>query len=164
MALHTSPAVQHLFQRTMLFSWPGTMQAVPQETASDIHNHFCKVLAQQTSATITNADIHDILITELRIGKYNKKQYDFKKQLDRMWLFFVMKAISDIAKTSQLSAGEREEKATNVLNDEYVKDMFNRLDIKDLPFTIKQKVLICCYKHRLLVRPILYYFQRNQND
>lgn len=77
MALHTSPAVQHLFQRTMLFSWPGTMQAVPQETASDIHNHFCKVLARQTSATITNADIHDILITELRIGKYNKKQYDF---------------------------------------------------------------------------------------
>ena len=95
---------------------------------------------------------------------FNNKTYDFKQQIDRMFLFFVMKAISEIAGTTQFTIDEKEEKANSVLNDNYVIDMFKRLKVKDLAVTKKQKILIFCYKHSLLVRPILRYIQRKRND
>ncbi len=72
MAIHTSQKLQHLFQKTMLFSWPGTMKAISKQTSQSISNSF---LAHINS--IEDEPIETILEMQKAIGKENKKKYNF---------------------------------------------------------------------------------------
>ena len=76
MAIHTSEELQNLFQKTMLFSWPGTMKAIPESTAEEIANQF-----QTAIPDFLSADIKDILAAQKIIGKQNKRKYKFNVPL-----------------------------------------------------------------------------------
>ena len=77
MAIHTSPRLQHLFHKTILFSWPGTMQAISEETSCEISNQFQNELKKQFHTTLDNAKLDDILSIQRNIGKFNKKRRNF---------------------------------------------------------------------------------------
>lgn len=72
MAIHTSSKLQHLFKQTMLFSWPGTMKALPHKTAQEISERINK-----KSQNIESQQIRTILQIQKEIGHQNKKNYKF---------------------------------------------------------------------------------------
>lgn len=74
MAIHTSPILQHLFQKTMLFSWPGTMKASSLTIGNEINKRFEKELQ---NVSPKEASVEDILHAQTTIGKNNKKKYKF---------------------------------------------------------------------------------------
>lgn len=78
MAIHTSPKLQSLFQKTMLFSWPGSMKAVSTSVAEEIYNRFVKEVKRLTTYTsIDEVPINVILAAQSKVGHQNKKKYAF---------------------------------------------------------------------------------------
>ena len=77
MAIHTSKKLQHLFRKTMLFSWPGAMKAISTEQAEAIYGHFLKELRKHTDESPINAPIDAILQAQRVVGQYNHKKYKF---------------------------------------------------------------------------------------
>ena len=76
MAIHTAPKLQHLFQKTMLFSWPGTMRAISEQTATEISNKFFESIPDYKTVPI-----EQILAAQKIIGKQNKRKYKFNVPL-----------------------------------------------------------------------------------
>lgn len=76
MAIHTAPKLQHLFRRTMLFSWPGTMKAISKEIATKISEKFFRAVPNYETAPC-----EQILEAQKIIGKQNKKKYKFNVPL-----------------------------------------------------------------------------------
>ena len=76
MAIHTSPLLQHLFSKTMLFSWPGTMKAISKDVSKEISDRFFKY-TNCKSSDYNTISIEKILSAQQQIGIENKKKYKF---------------------------------------------------------------------------------------
>lgn len=76
MAIHTSPITQSLFDRTMLFSFPGDFRPINTQTATEISHRFFNEI-NTAPQEIDKIDIKRIIATQIKIGKKNKKKYRF---------------------------------------------------------------------------------------
>jgi len=79
---------------------------------------------------------------------YGDPEYDFRHQTDLCLLFFVYNAIGDI-RYSGLPGQEKEGKTREILNSPEVRKMFARVKIRNLPISVKLKLLTAVYKYRM---------------
>ncbi|MCQ2608637.1 MAG: carboxylesterase family protein [Bacteroidales bacterium] len=80
MAIHTAPRLQHLFKKTILFSWPGSMKAIEPTVAEKIYNSFileAEKIGKTTYKTCAEIPIDILLYAQKKIGHRNKKKYNF---------------------------------------------------------------------------------------
>ncbi len=80
MAIHTAPRLQHLFNKTIVFSWPGSMQAIEPTTAEEIYHRFIREAETIDKIKYTDCSeipIETLLYTQKKVGKQNKKKYKF---------------------------------------------------------------------------------------
>lgn len=90
----------------------------------------------------------------------NCLEYDFAEQIDKVLLFFVYNAVGDILKAREISVINRKRMTLEILNDTEVRLMFNRISICSLPVSIKQKLLTWCYRNKIGIKMIIFYFGR----
>ena len=88
------------------------------------------------------------------------RDYDFGHQIDLCLLFFLYNAVGDILGTNQLSRMDKMEKIQSIFGDGAVRDMFNRLDIKSLPISYKQRLITWLYKKRMAIELLCRYYDR----
>lgn len=79
---------------------------------------------------------------------YQIKEYDFKRQVDLSLLYIVYHCIGNI-KESNHSKKDKKEKILDILNDNDVVSMFNRLNINSLNISWKLKIITFIYKYKL---------------
>lgn len=80
MAIHTAPLLQHLFKKTILFSWPGSMKAIDPATAQTIYKNFLAEASKIGNTTYTDCNkipIDQLLYAQKITGHTNKKKYNF---------------------------------------------------------------------------------------
>ena len=90
----------------------------------------------------------------------NCTDFDFSHQIDLCLLFFLYNTVGDILRTKQLPRAEKTAKIHNILIDEAVTDMFDRLNISALPVSKKQKLITWLYKKRMAIGLLCMYYER----
>lgn len=77
----------------------------------------------------------------------NVNDYDFQRQIDLCLLYIVYHCIGNINQSDE-SKKDKRENIMSILQDQHVKDMFNRLKINKLDVSWKLKLLTYIYKYK----------------
>ena len=79
MALFTSSRLQHLFQKALFLSWPGTMKAQTDVVEREIYSRFLMEIKklQGNPDDIANVPIDTFLKAQRVVGRKNKTKYKF---------------------------------------------------------------------------------------
>lgn len=85
--------------------------------------------------------------------------YDFSHQVDLCLLFFLYNTVGNIMRTNQLLHEEKINKIHQILNTPPVRDMFERLKIRSLPISQKQKLITWLYKNCMAIGLLCHYYE-----
>lgn len=90
----------------------------------------------------------------------NSSAYNFSDQIDKTLLFFVLNSVGDILRTDAIDEKEKKKLSRKILMNDYVVDMFKRLNIRRLPITHRQKTEILLFKYRIGLGAYMRYLSR----
>ena len=90
----------------------------------------------------------------------NCADYNFVPQIDLCMLFFLYNTVGDIMRTEQLNAAEKKRRILKILRESAVTEMFERLNIRSLQVSSKQKIITWLYKKRLAIGLLVRYYGR----
>ncbi len=89
------------------------------------------------------------LYQEIRHYFGNAIDFDFGLQIDLALLFFVYNAVGELLRSSQLSKRDKVKNIKNILTEQVVKKMFQRIRVIKLPIRNKLKIMTLCYKYQI---------------
>lgn len=78
--------------------------------------------------------------------------YDFREQLDKVLLFLVYNAVGDLLGASELLSKDKYQRIKAILKSSYVREMFKRVSIFQLPVSYKLKLKTVMYKYKIGLR------------
>lgn len=92
---------------------------------------------------------------------FQDSQYELQLQIDKVLLFFIYNAISEIYQSEE---GHliKYKRINEILNDTLVKEIFTRITIRNLPITQKQKILAWCYAKRVGIHVLIKYMSKRR--
>ncbi len=85
--------------------------------------------------------------------------YDFSEQLDKCLLFLLYNTIGGLY-GAPLTAKEKRQQIRAILTTPEVREMFYRVNIRQLPVSAKQKVITAAYKYRIGIGILIAYYGR----
>lgn len=91
-----------------------------------------------------------------------REEEDFSHQIDLCLLFFVYNAVGELLGACQMPRWERIAKSKAILQEDEVRQMFDRLNIGALPVSWKLKIMTDMYKHQLGLRLLSWYLDRRK--
>ena len=86
--------------------------------------------------------------------------FDFQHQIDLCLLFFVYNVIGNVKGTGAETRGLRISKIKEILENQEVRQMFDRLKIHSLPISARLKLITYLYKYNVGIGLLCWYFER----
>ena len=99
------------------------------------------------------------LYSNMEIVFKNYHDFNFNDQLNLVFLFLIFNAIGDVYGVSSLTSREKVHVIKEILKDDKTKNVLKNIKINSLNISNKQKIITWCYKHKICIYSLIYYFK-----
>ncbi len=110
--------------------------------------HYCMNTASASHTLVKDKWNDYLCLYRAAKERIRSARYDFSGQMDKMLLFFLYNAASDVIKTDVFSTGMKLRIVKEILDTTETKIMFQRIKISKLPIHWKLKIMTWLYKNR----------------